>query len=118
MNLTKLQERASTWNKAYKSKRKRTPEYTISHMLEELGEMAAEWRAGRIGRTYSVDHFGLQHPEGLGSEIADVAIFCGIFAEMNGLDLAEEVACKLSYLEQKLIAKTEAQASAPKGKKK
>lgn len=103
MNLKKLQDRASTWNKAFKPKRKRTLEYTVAHMAEEFGEMIKDWRSGKIGRTFSRDKDGLSHPEGLGSEIADVVIFCAIFAEMNGLDLADDVALKLSYCEDRLI---------------
>lgn len=110
MNITKLQTRAATWNKAFKPKRKRTPEYTIAHATEEWGEMVKDWRAGKITETFSTDENGLDHPEGLGSELADVMIFCGIIADQHGIDLAASVATKMNYLESKLIAKEDRRA--------
>jgi NTP pyrophosphatase (non-canonical NTP hydrolase) len=103
--LKELQRRISEWNVAYKPKYKRTPAYTIAHMTEEFGEMAGEWRAGRISRTFGEDFFGLQHPEGLGSEIADVLGMTAAFADIMGLSAAEDTLIKLHYLEQKLAEK-------------
>jgi NTP pyrophosphatase (non-canonical NTP hydrolase) len=105
MDIQELQERAAEWNVAYKPKRKRTPEYTIAHITEELGEAVADWRADKIDRTFSKDRFGLDHPKGLGSEIADAIVLLVVFADMHDLDIADDIDVKLSYLEAKLEAK-------------
>lgn len=116
--LEELQRRAVKWNTEFKPSYKRTPAYTIAHMAEEFGEMSAEWRAGRMERTFETDEYGLKHPEGFGSEDADVTLFCAVLEGILGLDWADDVLTKLRYAEDKLLAKQMTKANRARKKAK
>lgn len=103
------------WNRSYKSKKERKPEFMFSHLHEEVSEAWKEWREGRVAtRMEMVTKHGrrLLKPEGLGAELADVVGMAIITADELGIDLDKELEKKWLYLQDRLAAK-----EAKKGKK-
>lgn len=96
----------------YRKPEERTPEYLLAHLTEELGEVVAAWRRGKLKRKIG-RKAGVDHPEGMGSEIADVVIMCAILAEEMGFDLQDDIEVKMRSLEDRLDHKR-----AKKGRKK
>jgi len=104
-----LQYRAHTWCQQYRPPEERTPEYLLMHAAEELGEVIKELRRGKTKRRWG-QKAGVDHPEGLGSEVADLVIMMSIFAEEMGLDLADDVEVKMKSLEERLAHKRSKEA--------
>lgn len=119
MNIKRLQERADAHMQS-KPKVRRTPDAITSHMAEELGEIVKAMRTGKIGQTYELDEFGLSHPEGLGSECADLIGLACALCEHFGIDIDAACDSKLLYLEARRNAKDERRKSrkSKKGKNK
>lgn len=104
--LSSLQYRAHNWCMQYRKPEERTPEYLLAHLTEELGEVVKDWRRGKLKRKIG-KKAGVDHPEGMGSEIADVVIMCAILSEEMGFDLGEDVELKMRSLEARLDHKRE-----------
>lgn len=92
--------------KSYRKKREQSVEFMFAHMTEEVGEAFKEWRKGNIEET-SGTKAGVDHPEGLGSELADIVIFANIIAEECRIDLDVAVETKMISLEERLRHKRE-----------
>jgi NTP pyrophosphatase (non-canonical NTP hydrolase) len=86
------------------------------HATEELGEVVKCLRRKQMKRRWG-KKAGVPHPEGIGSEIADVVIMMAILAEELGLDGAEDIEIKMKSLEDRLDHKL-AKEKAKKRKKK
>lgn len=103
------QKRVWDWCQSYRKKRERTPEFLFSHLTEEVGEAFKEWRRGNFDETVGTKA-GVDHPEGLGSELADVVLMIKIIAQECGVDLAAAEERKMISLEERLRHKRETQA--------
>lgn len=105
------------WNRKYRSKKERKPEFMFAHLHEEVSEAWKCWREGGkelTGWLNTVTKHGkeLTKPEGLGPELADVVGMAIIIAEELDIDLEYELERKWEYLKARLAAK-----NAKKGKK-
>jgi NTP pyrophosphatase (non-canonical NTP hydrolase) len=105
-NMLGFQFRAHEWCTDYRKPEERTPEYLLAHTAEELGEVVKDWRRGKLQRKIG-KKAGVEHPEGMGSEIADVVIMCAILAEEMGFDLGDDIEVKMRSLEARLDHKKE-----------
>lgn len=112
--LEELQRRLYEWSNEYHPKRKQKVPYLAMHLAEEAGEAVGCVRQGKISETFAKDVYGLKHPEGLGSELADTMGVCLQMFARAGVDL-DSVILKLEYLEAKLAAKKHKRSK--KGKK-
>lgn len=102
--LNELQRRLAEWSDEYHPKRKQKLSYLTMHLAEESGEVAGCVLQRKLKETFEKDHYGLKHPEGLGSELADTIGVCLQMFFRSGIDL-DSVILKLEYLEAKLRAK-------------
>jgi NTP pyrophosphatase (non-canonical NTP hydrolase) len=116
INFSSLQYRAHNWCTQYRPPEERTPEYILMHATEELGEVVKCLRRKQFKRKWG-KKAGVPHPEGIGSEIADVVIMMAILAEELGLDGADDIEVKMKSLEDRLHNKL-AKEKAKKRKKK
>jgi NTP pyrophosphatase (non-canonical NTP hydrolase) len=106
IGLTAFQFRAHEWCVQYRPPEERTVPYILAHTAEELGEVVKDWRKGKLKRKIG-KKAGVDHPEGMGSEIADVVIMCCILAEEMGFNLSDDIEVKMQSLEARLDHKME-----------
>lgn len=83
--------------------------FQIAHMHEEVSEVFKAWREGDFASREVEDKFGLNHPEGLASECADVILvglgMAKLIEDRYGVDVVAAVLQKHNYVTAKAIAK-------------
>jgi NTP pyrophosphatase (non-canonical NTP hydrolase) len=109
MNLSEIQGRGRHFRHNYFPAKKNKPDYLFKHLIEEIGEIAADLRDRNFDRSF-VSKDGLKHPEGIGSEIADGILLLVALGDELGLRVTEDVTLKLEYHESRLAAKRERKA--------
>lgn len=104
MNLVELQARSHHFRHSYFPDKRNKPDYLFKHLIEEIGEIAADLREKNFKQTFTTKD-GCRHPEGVGSEIADAILLLVALGDELGLRVNDDVTIKLGYHEQRLANK-------------